>query len=376
MNLDRPHCVLTGSDDLVHITGFDSFPVFMGCTDLPEEDDITRPMQWWQSSGTGVLQLRPLLELDIVYLAAHNAMVGETWEAHHAALAELIIRQEPRTVFELAGADGALAMKVLPQLPNCRWTCIDTNPTIHDDDRLTVVTGVIDDGLTVPDGTDFVVHSHFLEHAYRPRQLLEALAREMTPGTRMAFSVPNQVAQFKAGYGNVLNFEHTYFLRKEYLEWMLAVTGFSVIEHLSFRDHSLQYVVEREDDVSLPEVEWDALRKENVELLRRFVDGLHDDAASVNRRTAEIDDPLYVFGAHVTSQYLISAGLDLSKVICILDNNAAKQGQRLYGSTLRVRAPDVIRHDERPHVIVRMANYQAEVEQQLRDLTDGRVVLL
>jgi len=376
VNLDRDRCVLTGDGDLVHVAGFDAFPVYMGCTDGPVEDDIVRPMQWWQSAGSGVLQLRPLLELDLVYLAAHNAMVGETWEAHHSALTDLIVGQDPRNVFELAGADGALAMAVLTRLPDCRWTCVDTNPTVHDDDRLTVITGVIDDTLTVPDGTDLVVHSHFLEHAYRPRQLLEALARGMAPGTRMAFSVPNQVAQFEAGYGNVLNFEHTYFLRREYLEWLLAVTGFSVVERAPFRDHSLQYVAERADCVPLPVVDWGALREENVGLLRRFVDGLYDDAAAVNRRTANLDGPLYIFGAHVTSQYLISAGLDLSKVTCILDNNRAKQGLRLYGSQLTVRPPEVIVDDDQPHVIVRMANYQTEVEQQLRELTDDRVVLL
>ncbi len=376
MNLDRPHCVLTGSDDLVHITGFDSFPVFMGCTDLPEENDITRPMQWWQSTGSGVLQLRPLLELDIVYLTAHNAMVGETWEAHHASLAEMIVDQEPGAVFELAGADGALAMKVLDRLPDCRWTCIDTNPTIHDDERLKVVTGIIDENLVVPDGSDLIVHSHFFEHAYQPRQLLEALARSMPLGTRMAFSVPNQVAQFNAGYGNVLNFEHTYFLRQEYLEWLLAITGFAIVEHTPFRDHSLQYVVERSDGVPVPSLDWAALSDENRALLQRFVDGLHADAAEVNQRVSEADGPLYIFGAHVTSQYLISAGLDLTRVECILDNNEAKQGQRLYGSPLFVNAPMAIKNTEQPHIIVRMANYQAEVEQQLRELTNGQVVIL
>ena len=376
MNLDRPHCVLTGSDDLVHITGFDSFPVFMGCTDLPEEGDITRPMQWWQSSGTGVLQLRPLLELDVVYLAAHNAMVGETWEAHHAALAELIIRQEPRTVFELAGADGALAMKVLDRLPDCRWTCIDTNPTIHDDEHLKVVTGIIDENLVVPDGSDLIVHSHFFEHAYQPRQLLEALSRSMPLGTRMAFSIPNQIAQFEAGYGNVLNFEHTFFLRKEYLEWLLAVTGFSIVEHIPFRDHSLQYVVERTRTVPVPDVDWSTLRDENQALLRSFVNRLFEDTAETNRRASEADGPLYIFGAHVTSQYLISAGLDVSSVECILDNNTAKQGRRLYGCPLFVREPKAIQGDERPHIIVRMANYQGEVERQLQDLTGGRAVIL
>ncbi len=376
MSIERSTCVLSGVEDLERVAGFDAFPVFMGCTDRPEAEDILRPMQWWQSAGTGMLQLRPLLDLDLVYLAAHNAMVGETWDAHHAALADLIEAEAPRRVFELAGADGALAHKVFDRVPDCRWTCIDTNPTTHDDERLSVVTGIIDETLRVPDDADLVVHSHFLEHAYRPRQLLESLGDSMQLGQRMVFSVPNQVAQFEAGYGNVLNFEHTYFCRREYLEWLLATVGFVVVRCVPFRDHSLQFLVERSDRSSPPDLDWHGLHDENRSLMLRFVDGLREDATEVNRRITDADGPVYLFGAHVTSQYLIGAGLDLARIECVFDNNSMKQGLRLYGSPLEVRSPEQLRGVQRPHLVVRMANYQDEVVAQLNELTDGQVVIL
>ena len=50
----------------------------------------------------------------------------------------------------------------------------------------------------------------------------------------------------------------------------------------------------------------------------------------------------------------------------ILDNDPAKQGQRLYGSHLQVSSPETIANYDEPTVILRAGVYNHEIEQQLR----------
>ena len=47
---------------------------------------------------------------------------------------------------------------------------------------------------------------------------------------------------------------------------------------------------------------------------------------------------------------------------------AAKQGLRLYGTPLGVRAPEVLRNTGRAAVVVRATHYTGEIEAQLRAL--------
>jgi hypothetical protein len=40
----------------------------------------------------------------------------------------------------------------------------------------------------------------------------------------------------------------------------------------------------------------------------------------INKR----EEKFYLFGAHVTSQFILAMGLDKNKIICILDNDSKK----------------------------------------------------
>ena len=53
-------------------------------------------------------------------------------------------------------------------------------------------------------------------------------------------------------------------------------------------------------------------------------------------RAAAFDGPVYLFGAHVFSQFLIGCGFPGRARRGVLDNDPAKQGLRLYGTPLTV----------------------------------------
>ena len=53
--IDRSYDVITGNDDLETIYTISNFPVFMGVTTEPIENDINFPMNFQISKGTGMV---------------------------------------------------------------------------------------------------------------------------------------------------------------------------------------------------------------------------------------------------------------------------------------------------------------------------------
>ena len=80
---------------------------------------------------------------------------------------------------------------------------------------------------------------------------------------------------------------------------------------------------------------------------------------------SESTQPVYLFGAHVFAQYLIAFGLDTSRIVSLLDNDPKKQGKRLYGTTLLVQSPAVLRGDRRPTVILKAGVYNEEIKDDM-----------
>lgn len=77
------------------------------------------------------------------------------------------------------------------------------------------------------------------------------------------------------------------------------------------------------------------------------------------------DQKLYLFGAHIFSQYLISFGLNVNRLECIIDNDFNKQGKRLYGTDLKVFSPKILSKDNDPVVILKAGVYNQEIKKDI-----------
>jgi hypothetical protein len=310
--------------------------------------------------------------LEWVYLGAHNAAIGETWRTHHREFATFLGEFPPKRVLEFGGADGFLAAVVREHLRHVEWTIVDPNPTV-DDPSITVVRDLVEPGMSIPSDVDTIVHSHFLEHVYEPRSLLEGITVAATPGTRMVFSLPSMLEQLRHGYANALNFEHTVFLRHEYAKWLLETAGFEVTRMQSYRDHSIFFdcrvVGPREGPIPPPP----DLAGENRALLEAFFDNMAADVGGLMSRMDAWQGDVYLFGAHVFAQFLLGTGLDEQRIAGVLDNNPSKAGRRLYGSTLMVSPPSVLSGHRDTAVILRAANYNDEIRRQITEEINGDI---
>ena len=86
-------------------------------------------------------------------------------------------------------------------------------------------------------------------------------------------------------------------------------------------------------------------------------------------------DNVFVFGCHITTQQLISFGLDTSKVTNILDNDTNKQGNFLYGTKLMTVSPKILESYENACVVVKMGVYTDEIVIGLREINSNLEII-
>ena len=105
-----------------------------------------------------------------------------------------------------------------------------------------------------------------------------------------------------------------------------------------------------------------------------YVDGQLDDVKKLNSEISKFDGEIFLFGGHIWSQFLISNGLDMSKIKCILDNSPMKQGKRLYGTSLKVKSPKILKGRENVAVIVKAAQYSKEIKDDIYNNINNKVI--
>lgn len=85
----------------------------------------------------------------------------------------------------------------------------------------------------------------------------------------------------------------------------------------------------------------------------------------LNIKLKQTNKKIYLFGAHLFSQYLLYHGLYAENIKAILDNNQNKHNKRLYGTKLLVYSPNILANISNALVILNAGAYNKEIEEQL-----------
>lgn len=363
--IKRDFDVVSGNADLNSLFTFKDFPVFMGCVDSPLSEDIKADMKWSISKSTGAIQLNSLLPLDIVYSSEHGSgTVGKAWEDHHQAFAEFVMNSNPKQVLEIGGLHGILAKKCLGIDSSLDWTMIEPNPTIESTPSIKVIKAFFDEKFKSDTKYDTVIHSHVLEHVYNPDEFMAHKSSFMNEGDTLIFSIPNMQVMLENNYTNCINFEHTIHFTAPYVEYFLQKYGFKLVDKFFYKkDHSIFYKAQKVSSLELPTLP--SLYDENKSTFDNYITTHLSDVENINSIISNTDKPVYLFGAHVFSQYLIAFGLDTSNIVNLLDNDLRKENKRLYGTELISKSPKVLKEVDEAIVILRAGTYNEEIKEDI-----------
>jgi SAM-dependent methyltransferase len=347
----------------------------MGCVEHDESKDLHADISWAISPNNGILQLISLIPLNILYQSQHAGAVGGLWTEHHQIFANFIQSQAPRSVLEIGGAHGILSREY-KKLNKIDWTILEPNPSPAEGVSAEFIEGFFDDNFTFDGEFDTIIHSHVFEHVYYPDEFIKHISGFLKNGQNLIFSLPNMEQMLKRKYTNCINFEHTVFITEPYVEHLLSKHGFRQISKEYFKeDHSIFYAYVKDRSTPLVELP-KGLYEHNKMLYLDYVDYHNKLISDLNVKIDKTsnDRQIYLFGAHVFAQYLIEFGLNINRIICLLDNDINKQGKRLYGTSMIVESPKMLAGIDSPIVILKAGVYNKEVSDDiLENINSGTV---
>jgi hypothetical protein len=84
----------------------------------------------------------------------------------------------------------------------------------------------------------------------------------------------------------------------------------------------------------------------------------------------------FIFGCHISTQSILSMGIDTKDVVNFLDNSIDKQNKFLYGYDIVVQSPDIIANIDEPVVMIsHMSVYKSEIEKQLKKINKNVIII-
>jgi hypothetical protein len=371
--------VILKQKDLINLYSFKKFPVFMGCTNQEKKLDLLADMNWSISKESGAIQLNPLLPLEVIYKEQHGSgCVGDLWNQHHLAFAKFVYSFNFKTVLEIGGLHGILSKLYQDLDRTIDWTIIEPNPIPVKGATANFIKGYFDDEFKFDKPVDAILHSHVFEHIYDPHIFLSNISNFLTDGKYLLFSLPNLEEMLRKKYTNTLNFEHTIFLTQPYIKYLLSKYHFRVIKQEYFKeDHSIFFACIRDSKVQSSELPKE-LFEYNKKIFLEYVNYHHQLINDLNSKIKKLkkDQKLYLFGAHIFSQYLINFGLNVNRLEHIIDNDFNKQGKRLYGTDFKVFSPKILTNDNDPVVILKAGVYNKEIKKDILENINSKTFFL
>jgi len=372
--IPRNHNVLTMEDTLEPLYTFHNFPIYIGSTDQKPEKDIHADLSVAICKKTGIMQLDKVLPLNIVYKEYHSEALGGLWNEHHLTFVDFINSYKPQKVLEIGGSNAFIAKETIKRnMLIEKWVMVEPTPAYGGDDKIKIIAKSFDEDFKYEGQIDTLIHSHTLEHIYEPGLFMKHIAQFMNEGNLHLFSVPNLKKYLENNQANWINFEHTAYLTEEYIEYLLALNGFEVLEKKYFYEHSIFYAAKKRKN-STKKVKVNNLYQRNKNLFNNFLTFYQSLIAKYNQDIFEFNGEVYLFGAHIFSQFFILMGLS-GNIAGVLDNSNLKEGKRLYGTDLTVFNPKIIKKKKNILVILRAGAYQQEVKAQLLSLNPNVTIL-
>jgi len=371
----RKNSLLDNSSKLEHLHTFRNMPVSNGCTTNSKSDDIVMNQIWDICKNTGLVQLRELAPLDLVYKFPHNDGVGNTWENHNMELCNFIDEMNLKKVFEIGAGSGRLGKLYLSKNTTNHWTALEPN---HSYDEIVMPNLVhlrewFDLNYKIDKHYDAIIHSHVLEHSYDPTSFLKSIYEQIDNDTLHIFSIPNLLYFIKKKFTNGLNFEHTVFLTEKIVDNILNTVGFEIVKKHYYHEFPCIFYVTKKSEPK--EVTYSkSIYQENKKVFLDYVDGQFEDIKKLNDKISKFDGEIFLFGGHIWAQYLIFNGLRVDKISCLLDNSKMKQGKRLYGTSLKVKSPKILKGRENVAVIVKAAQHSREIKDDIYNNINNKVI--
>lgn len=361
----RNTCILCNSN-LNELHNYSNFPIYMGIikeNEKPQYND----MAIMSCKGCGFVQLKNLLDPNILYKTPHNPAIGKTWEEHNKNFSNYILNNNCKNLLEVGGANLKIAKLITDYIQIKSYTILDISDSYecNINPKIIFLRGFIED-IKDDKKYDSVVMSHTFEHLYDPIKTLNLIRNLLIDDGKFIISVPNIENQIIDGFLNAINFEHTFYINHDYIKYISNVCNFDLIDITEYSKYNTFYTLQKKQNVEsnkiLDKTKASVIYKKHIESVKR-------DVNNINKKIK--NKKVYCFGGHIFTQMLIAFGLNLDNIICILDNDINKIDNFLYGTNIKIKNSSIIKDDTNPIIIVRCSQYNDEIIKSLKNFNSN-----
>ena len=325
-------------------------------------------MSFVECLSCGEIQLGSYPSISDLYLRNHNVdVVGQLWNSHFDSFANFIGNVENKRVLEISDPSAKVAKKCSKFK---KWTIVEMNPFFETTDNIDVIKGYFSYDLSIDIDVDIIVHSHFFEHSLDPNRDLKKMWETLPEDGEMFFSIPDIPSLIEhSNSPTALNFEHTYYYDLELLSFLLERNGFQVVRVDGFKSHSI-FIHVKKLPHPMPQTSIGYRDRKKI-----FIDCFvfHKNSITCINNALEKQENTFIYGSHVTSQFYMFNGLNIS-LVGVLDRSNSKNSELLYGTNLRTFYPEELRNHNEPNVIVSHSSiYKNEIIDDIRSFAGDKV---
>lgn len=375
----RTNSILTSKNNLETLDIIKKFPVSMSTVPMEYDNFKYMDMIYTICKDTGIIQIKNYPTLEDMYPFQHNFSYGSLWENLFIKFTEIITSylkdKHKLKIIEIGGSECKLANKLLEKNKNIdSYNIFEKNCKRKNlNSKIKVIDEYFSKNSKILNKPDLIIHSHLLEHIWDPVEFIKTIKENLNNNSYHFFIVPNIMQLFSKKFTNSLNFEHNFFIIEDYVDIILNNNGFTILNKEYYLDHSIMYFTILKNN-NIIYKSFPNLYQQNKKLVIDFFDYHKKLVKDINSKTKNFEGEIYLFGAHIFSQYLICFGLDISKVKCILDNCDNKNKTRMYGTNFIVEFPSIISNKNNVGVILKVANYQETIKKQLKDINSKVII--
>lgn len=380
--IKRTKCSICEKDLINNFYYIDNIPIKLYCSN--EYINKTERLSFFNCYYCNTIQLSYLVPLDILYSDSHNYIsVGNVWNNYFKLFTQNIVNIiENKNILEIGCPSG----KIAQQLDNYnKWFIIDPNKNenINFKNNIYFIQSLFDNDFHISDKIDIIIHSHLFEHIYEPNIFLKKCYEILDNNGEMFFGVPNMEFIAKNELCPFLGifFEHTIFLNKINITYLLEKNKFKIKNIIDYENHSTLYHVVKNNNFENNDLSnsLNNVFKHNDIYNIQFKETLQKYYSFVKKCQKIIEDnkdhKIYSFGASYNSQYILSFGLNNYKMDGIIDNCKEKQGKYLYGYDLKIFSPDVLINNN-CIVILKNGYYSNEIKEQIKNININTIIII
>jgi SAM-dependent methyltransferase len=331
-------------------------------------------MSFSQCCSCNTIQLDKLIPLEILYSNSHNYnSVGETWKGYFQLFNENISKiLKDKNILEIGCPSGKIA---LSHNNYNKWYIVEPNKnnSIDFNEKIIFIESFFDDKFQIDDKIDIIIHSHLFEHIYEPNNFLKKCYEILEENGEMIFGVPDMqhISEYNLSLFLGIFFEHTIFLNKDNIVYLLKRNGFDIIDIIDYKNHSMVYHVKKSKNitpVALVSV------YNYYETFMNSISVFLNNIKYLNSIIENTNKNVYVFGASYNTQLLLTIGLNIQRINGILDNCKDKQNKYLYGYDLIINNPEIIKEND-CIVILHNGYYSNEILEQLKNINSTTEII-